>query len=206
MTVCVPRIPGRDESFYRAASSVVRQRLAPGDHCIFRSYVDVDRKGAAFARNKLLSEVTTEWTAWLDDDDELLDHHLAVLLSEAKRTDSDLIYSIPTMLSGSDPTAVSVNGEWVKPWGVPFGPEQEHHLRNAGSFIPITHLVRTKMAKDAGGFPNGRTLSDGRYQGEDERYLIALLDAGASFLHVPETTWLWNGGHGGNTAGRSDQR
>jgi hypothetical protein len=51
--------------------------------------------------------------------------------------------------------------------------------------------VRTETVRKAGGFPEGRTLPSGRYQGEDERYLINLLDAGATFEHLDQKTWFW---------------
>lgn len=202
VTVCIPTIPGREDLLQRAVRSVTDQS-GPAEIKIL-THLDVARKGAAHARNRLLSEVRTEWVAWLDDDDEFMGHHVSTLLEVLNSTGADLAYPIPEMASGDDPTAVSRNGEWVKPWGVPFGPEQEEHLRTQGSFIPITHLVRTSTVLDAGGFPEGRLLDDGRYQGEDERYLLSLLDVGAKFVHVPEKTWLWHGGHGCNTAGLAD--
>lgn len=198
VTVCVATIPGRERLLKRALLSVDRQHLSPAAVTV---ELDRNRTGAAATRNRMLATVDTEWVAWLDDDDQLLPNHLAVLTDAAEG--ADLVYPTPRMVTGRDPTAVSVNGQWIKPWGVPFGPEQEHHLRTQGSFIPVTHLVRTETALKAGGFPEGRTLPDGRYQGEDERYLIGLLDAGARFRHVNEETWLWFGSHGSNTAGKA---
>jgi glycosyltransferase involved in cell wall biosynthesis len=198
VTVCVATIPGRERLLKRALLSVDRQHLTPDAVLV---ELDRNRTGAAATRNRMLATVDTEWIAWLDDDDQFLSNHLAVLMDAAEG--ADLVYPTPRMVTGRDPTAVAVNGRWQLPWGVPFGPEQEQHLRTQGSFIPVTHLVRTETALKAGGFPEGRTLPDGRYQGEDERYLIALLDAGARFRHVNEETWLWFGSHGSNTAGKA---
>ena len=200
VTAVVATIPGREHLLTRATASIDAQ-CRPVDAVIVEH--DYWRTGAASTRNRALAKVDTDYIAWLDDDDELLPNHLDVLMAEAETTGADLVYPVPQMASGTDPTAVSVMGQWIRPWGVPFGPEQEHHLRTQGSFIPITHLVRTGMVLAAGGFPEGRTLPAGRYQGEDERYLIALLDAGARFTHVAETTWRWHGSHGTNTAGRA---
>jgi glycosyltransferase involved in cell wall biosynthesis len=199
IAVVIPTIPGRHELFEEALSSVEAQHRQP-DQIVIE--VDVERTGAAATRNRALERVEADLVAWLDDDDQLLPNHLGAL--ERVIGDTDLVYSTPRMVGGPDPTAVTVNGRWVKPWGVPFGREQERHLRELGSFIPITHLVRTEVVRRAGGFPEGGTLPDGRYQGEDERYLIALLDTGARFHHLNIVTWLWRV-HSGHTAGKGTQ-
>jgi glycosyltransferase involved in cell wall biosynthesis len=201
VTVCIATIPGREHLLNRAASSVDAQRRKPDAVVVER---DFWRTGAAKARNRALEKVDTEWIAWLDDDDELRPNHLAVLMREAvKDTSVDLWYPVPKLVTGTDPTAVVLNGRWVKPWGQRFTVESAYHIKARGSFIPITHLVRTSLVREIGGFPEGQTLPDGRYQGEDERYLINLLDAGAWFAHVNQVTWRWYGSHGSNTAGKA---
>lgn len=197
IAVVIPTIPGREPLLERALVSVNRQFRQP-DQVIIE--YDQERSGAAAARNRALERVETDLVAWLDDDDELMRNHLGAL--EHALADYDLAYSTPRMVGGPDPTAVTQRGVWRKPWGVHFGREQERHLREQGSFIPITHLVRTELVRKAGGFPDGRTLAGGRYQGEDERYLIALLDAGARFTHINVPTWLWHV-HAGHTAGKA---
>ena len=197
VTVAIATIPGRERLLSRALLSCDRQWRQPERVLVEH---DFDRTGAAATRNRMLGKVDTEWVAWLDDDDQFLPNHLAVLLDASE--DADLVYPTPRMASGFDPTAVVVDGRWVKPWGVPFTDECAFHIKARGSFIPVTHMVRTEKVLEAGGFPEGRTLPDGRYQGEDERYLIELLEAGARFKHVNEQTWLWFGSHGSNTAGK----
>jgi hypothetical protein len=197
VAVCIPTIPGREVMLERALRSVKVQRRQPDEVLV---ELDSDRTGAAATRNRLIERCQSDWIAWLDDDDMLLPQHLKVLMKEASYGDADLIYPTPRMVGGRDPTATSVNGKWRLPWGVPFGPEQERHLRQHGSFIPIAHLVRASLARLVGGFPDGYRLPTGRYRGEDEAYLLALLDAGARFLHVNEQTWLWHV-HDAHTAG-----
>lgn len=197
VAVCIPTIPGREAMLERALRSVKQQRRQPDEVLV---ELDSDRTGAAATRNRLIERCQSDWIAWLDDDDQLLPNHLRVLMGEAQHGDADLIYPTPRMVGGRDPTATSVNGKWRLPWAVPFGPEQERHLRTHGSFIPITHLVRTELVRSVGGFPDGYRLPTGRYRGEDEAYLLALLDAGARFLHVNEQTWLWHV-HDAHTAG-----
>jgi glycosyltransferase involved in cell wall biosynthesis len=197
IAVVIPTIPGREQLLERALVSVRRQFRQP-DQVVVE--YDEARTGAAAARNRALASVETDLIAWLDDDDELCRNHLGALAHAI--AGFDLAYSTPVMVGGTDPTAVTLRGVWRKPWGVPFGLEQEKHLRELGSFIPITHMVRTAAVRRVGGFPDGRTLDDGRYQGEDERYLIALLDAGARFTHINVPTWKWHV-HDGHTAGKA---
>jgi glycosyltransferase involved in cell wall biosynthesis len=196
IAVVIPTIPGRERLLERALVSVRRQ-FRQADQVVVE--YDEQRAGAAATRNRALAQVETDLVAWLDDDDELMRNHLGAL--EHAIHGHDLAYSTPVMVGGNDPTAVTVRGVWRKPWGVAFGREQEKHLRELGSFIPVTHMVRTEAVRKAGGFPEGRTLPDGRYQGEDERYLIGLLDQGARFTHINVPTWRWHL-HDAHTAGK----
>lgn len=165
------------------------------------------RTGAAASRNRAMQRVTADVIAWLDDDDEWLPHHIASCLRVLEADPSvDLVYPAPRMAgTGRDPTAVTYQGRIVLPWGIRFGPEQEAHLRRQGSFIPMTHLVRTEIVRRVDGFPDGFVLPDGRYRGEDEAYLIRLLDAGAHFEHLDRKTWRWYAHPGTSTAGRGRQ-
>jgi hypothetical protein len=206
VTVVVPTIPGREELLVRALRSVEAQTWKPRVIVIH----DDDRRGAAWARNEGLAQVTTPWIAWLDDDDELLLNHVEVLLRAAKKHNADLVYSYPRFVNYVDPLAVSVNGAWVSPFGVPFGPEQEAHLRTQGNFIPVTYLVRTRLARAVGGMPEGGTFLVAPTVGasaecEDYGFLLRLLDVGARLHHEPKMTWryhVW----GGNVGGRGAER
>jgi glycosyltransferase involved in cell wall biosynthesis len=200
VTVCIPTVYGREELLDRAIASAQAQTWPAARILIQR---DVDREGAAAMRNQLLARVDTEWTAWLDDDDWLKPGHLeAVSRAVRQERDADLVYTVPLMepyqvRDGVPsrpvcPAATTYQGVFPRePWGLRWCAELESHLRRNGSFIPITHLVRTDTAVKAGGFPRGTVLPDGRYRGEDEGYLIALLDHGAVFHHVDKVTWHW---------------
>lgn len=185
VAVVIPTITGRESMLDHALKSVLNQTREP-DQVIVQH--DRDGDGAAVTRNRGLEAVDCDLTAWLDDDDQLLPNHVERLSRVLERAPSvDLVYPIPRVEGGRDPTAVAVNGQWVKPWGVPFGPEQETHLREQGSFIPITHMVRTEIVRRIGGFPPPNTV---RWL-EDWGYLVNLLDAGARFFHLPVVTWRW---------------
>jgi len=201
VTVVVPTIPTRPRLLDRALTSVWAQERPP-DAVIVEP--DDDGTGAAATRNRALARVTTEWVAWLDDDDELRPRHLALLLGEAEVSGADLVYPWFDVVNGTDPLAVTVGGVLRSPLGVPFLAEQAEHLRHRGNFIPVTTLVRTETARAAGGFPTPGSEEWPHTECEDWGFLIRLLDAGARFSHLPERTWLWHH-HAANTSGRADR-
>lgn len=189
VSVVIPTIPGRERFLARAIRSVQQQDWPPVEWIV---EPDPDRTGAAATRNRALERVNGEVVAWLDDDDYLLPWHLKVCTRVLRADPSvGLVYPRPVIDPALDPTATTYRGEIRSPWGIRWCPELAAHIRNHGSFIPMTHLVRTDLVRGIGGFPDGRTLPDGRYQGEDERYLIALMDAGVRFEHVDRKTWVW---------------
>lgn len=202
VAVVVPTIPGREDMLQRALTSVHAQRRKPDQVVIER---DSERTGAWATRNRALERVETDVIAWLDDDDTLKPNHLIANMRVMEQSPwrPDLVYPIPKMVGGADPTAVTHQGRFpVSPWGLRWTPEHAAHLRNVGSFIPMTHLVRTSYVREVGGFRPGYTVDGGRYRGEDEDYLIRILDAGAIFEHLPEPTWYWHV-HNRHTAGRA---
>jgi glycosyltransferase involved in cell wall biosynthesis len=166
---------------------------------------DSERTGAWAARNRALERVTADVVAFLDDDDTLKNNHLIACMRVLEQSPfrPDLVYPRPVMAGGTDPTAVTHQGVFpTSPWGLRFTEEHAAHIRHIGSFIPMTHVVRTAKVRAAGGFRPGYMVDGGRrYRGEDEDYLIRLLDEGAVFEHLDAKTWIWNV-HRGNTAGR----
>jgi glycosyltransferase involved in cell wall biosynthesis len=213
VAVAIPTIPGREALYRRAVASVHAQTRRPDRILVQR---DDARLGAADARNKLLeraADAGIDVIAWLDDDDWLRPTHLRACMRVLEDDPGvDLVYPRPVMADGHpDPTAVTHQGVFpTSPWGLRFCDEFADHIRELGSFIPMTHLVRVRAAVAAGGFPPGRTVTGGRlvptrYQGEDERYLIAMLDQGARFEHLDSKTWVW-WKNPASTAGRGDVR
>ena len=200
VAVCIPTIDGRERMLARAVASVNAQRRRPDQLLIER---DTERTGAAATRNRLLARVETDVIAWLDDDDLLEPNHLIANMRVLRaRPEVTLVYPRPRMVGGHDPTAVTYQGRFpTVPWGLRWCPEFEKHLRVLGSLTPSTHMVRPAAVRAGGGYPEGRPLLSGRYQGEDEAYLIALLDHGAVFEHLDAKTWKWVV-HDRQTAGR----
>ena len=193
VTVVVPTILGREALLDRALASVRAQTVQPMDVIVV---YDRDRKGAWWARNIGAAQVETTFVCFLDDDDQLQEDGLELLLAGQEESGADLVYGCTEVVGGRDPLAVSRDGVWVNPCGVPFGPEQERHLRYQGSFIPIGWLSRAGMIKAVGGFPP----SGGPGREEDYQLLLKLRNFGARFHHIPVRTYRYYI-HDANTGG-----
>lgn len=199
ITVIVPTISGREHLLIRAITSAQRQTRPPREIIIVN---DMDRRGAALARNCGVALADTEWIAWLDDDDQLLPEHLQVLHRGAEWSGADLVYSYPRFIGGPDPLACpdETGSTIVRPIDVAWNAHAERHLREVGNFIPVTYLVRTGLTKAVDGMPE--SFSDEWPKDcEDHGFLVRLLDAGARFFHVATVTWIYNF-HSANTGGR----
>lgn len=186
VSVVVPYVDEHADLLPRILASIAAQTVAVTAVEVIH---DRDRRGAAWARNRGLAKVTTEFVAFADADDELAPTYVERLTAAQRETGADLVYPCTEVIGGRDPLAVSYQGRWVNPCGVPFGPEQERHLRYAGSFIPLGWLGNTEMVRKAGGFPP----SGGPGREEDYQLLVNLLNASpkARFYHVPEKLYRY---------------
>lgn len=192
VAVCIPSIPPRKELLDRAMRSVLAQSRKP-DQIVVE--IDHDGAGAGPTRNKAWQRATTDYIAFLDDDDEFLPEHLAVCMKVARQTGADLVYPWFDLIGWPEATpqrpdamATMLNGQLIHPLGVPFGPEQEAHMRRH-AFIPITTLVRRSALEKSGGFPTPGTPEWPRDDCEDWGGWLRLLDSGAKFAHAPKRTW-----------------
>ena len=189
VTVIIPHISTRQSGLMRALGSVVSQTLPARS---IKVMTDVFRDGSAITRNRGLHGVETPWVAFLDDDDELLPHHLETLVKAGLETGAQVVYP--------GCRVVDVNGAEIprqEEWGR-FGQTFDAGLLRQKSYIPVTSLVRTAVAQRAlFGAPDGSVYDDWGF------YLRAL-NNGAKFHHVPEVTWTWVH-HGKNTSGRPDR-
>ncbi len=177
----------------RALGSVVAQTCQP---CEISVAVDHDHQGAAATRNRAWRNSSAEWIAFLDDDDELLPHHLEALLAAHEATGADLVFPWFEVVGGTDPLAI--NGQPVL--GHPFDDEAREHLLTVGNHIPVTVLVRRAALEAVGGFPQPGSDAWSNPTCEDWGCWIALLNAGYQFHHHPEVTWVWRH-HCANTSG-----
>lgn len=172
ITVVIPTLPERADLLARAVASVRAQTLS-ADLAV---EVDEHREGAAAARNRALERVATEWVAFLDDDDEFKPNHLRACLRAAALMHADVVYPGYDVV-GEDP---------VNCFGLPF---QARFLRQT-NFIPVTTLCRTEAVLRVGGFQ--AHPDEFGNPCEDWGLWLALLDAGASFRHLPQRTWIWH--------------
>jgi glycosyltransferase involved in cell wall biosynthesis len=184
VTAVIPSIPPRARMLRQAVASVLSQ-TRPVDAISIA--IDHNREGSAATRNRALFAASTEWCAFIDDDDQWKANHVERLLATAQETNADVVYPWPEMNGMTDPRPDR--------FGKPFDPDE---LRR-GSYIPVTSLVRTKLAQECGGFHFG---PNSPY--DDHAFYLAMLDAGAKFVHLPERTWIWNV-LGQNTSGRPDR-
>ena len=193
ITVVTPTIPPRAVMLGRARASVKAQKRPADDHVIA---VDWTGAGPGATRNTALSRVTTEWVAFLDDDDEWLPHHLRACEKMAALTGADLVYPIGRYdRLGDDP---------LRQIGQAFSANR----LMVGNFIPITVLARTELILDVGGFP--ASGDDAPYMGsqpcEDWGLWLRLLAADAKFAPLHQITWICHDAHTGaygNFSGRA---
>lgn len=189
ITVCIPAHPARVRSgmLDRALRSVQWQTLLPAAVSVA---VDLNGDGAPATRQRALDAVRTEWVAFLDSDDFFFPEHLEKLAIHAQETGADMVYSWFKVLDGAgnllehDP--VFPESHYTNP----FDPDNPIETT-------ITTLCRTSLAQRAG----FEALNRGEMNtGEDRRFVLDLLAAGAKISHLVDKTWAW-AHHGLNTSG-----
>lgn len=193
ITVVIPTIAPRAALLHEAITSVQRQRLLPVDLLVSR---DKHREGAAATRARGAAEVKSGWTAFLDDDDLMLPHHLEALAACQVVTGADYVYSYYTVMD--EQGKLHPNVDPLGNFGMAFDPASPRQTT-------ITILVRTELAQrfpfhePTEGVPYG---ADGRRlnSGEDWQFTLDCVAAGAKIVHLPMHTWLWRH-HSGNTSG-----
>jgi hypothetical protein len=207
VTVVIPSIPPRQAMRERAAGSAwaALQRLdrSPISPDTFATGVliveDGARKGAARTRHLGLTNVKTEWVAFLDDDDVMLDDHLEKLYTAAVEHQADYLWSrfVIVYADGSlQPGPAFLGEKAFRQWD-DADPCQ----------TTIVTMVDTELALAAGGFEqfdDTGELIDGQRRGEDFEFTMRCRKAGAVFRHVPAVTWHWHH-HGKNTSGLPDR-
>jgi glycosyltransferase involved in cell wall biosynthesis len=188
ITVCIATIPIRARMLRKALASVAIQTLQPAAIVVEYDHL---RTGAAATKNRALAKVETDWVAFLDDDDQFMPVHLEKLRDAATETGCDIIYSMPLVPQapgGIDPSGMR---------GAPFDADE---LRKR-SYIQTTSLIRAKLMQSTGGFQLPKHVESDY---DDWGAFLSLLNAGATFYHLPEQTFVWEH-HGKNTSGRADR-
>ena len=165
----------------RAARSV-RAQTVPVEHILAE---DIHHMGAAITRAHGLALVETEWTAFLDSDDEMDPDHIEQLLVCQQETGADYVYPWFRVRGGTDPFPMF--------FGKPFDPERPNSTT-------ITILVRTELAKTVN-FARDPAV---QVSGEDFQFTLGCIAAGAKIVHLPRRSWTWHH-HGKNSAGLPDR-
>lgn len=190
VTAVIPvHLPNLENGMLTRAMASVSRQTRPVDQISVA--VDRNREGAAITRDTALSGVTTEWTAFLDSDDQWYPDHVAALMVTALSTRADVVYPWFDVPEGFDP--------FPQYEGQPFN---EQVIRNTQNYIPITVLAKTELLHRVGGF-RANVRGTGTNPCDDWGMWLALLDAGAKFTHHNGRTWRWNW-HQGNTSGSGE--
>lgn len=163
ITIVTPTIPGREHLLNECRTSVAA--LASTQPITHITMLDSNGDGPAAMRNRMLSQVLTEWTLFLDDDDLLFPNYLHAVTPHLAA--ADVVYTAWQLSGATDP--------------VPY-PRFDPDLLRQHNFIPVTACVRTEALRKVGGFPNDAEL-------EDHALWLALLDAGARFTYTPVIAW-----------------
>lgn len=173
-----------------ALTSVALQELQA---CAIVVEYDHLRTGAAETKNRALSRATSEFVAFLDDDDEFLPDHLRLLRQAADEEHADVVYSLPRVINRE--------GHQVArqfDWGGGYAFDADYLRRKA--HIQTTCLVRTSHAKAVGGFEF--VTDETGSSNDDHGFFLKLLDNGSKFHHVHLDTFVWRH-HGYGTATQS---
>lgn len=176
----IPTIAPRGKMLRRAVKSIQTQTYPVDQISIC---VDTRREGAAMTRNRAKSALVTDWTCFLDDDDELYQFHVGKMIECARETGADVVYPWFDVVGGTDP--------WPERFQRPWDPEHPY-------LFPITAMIRTELAQ-AVDFPTRETY-EGQWEGEDWPFWKAVFAMGATVAHAPYRTWRWYH-HTGNTSG-----
>jgi glycosyltransferase involved in cell wall biosynthesis len=192
ISVITPVHPARVRNgmLRRAQQSVADQTLLPDAHCVA---VDLDEAGAAPTRDRALRMASTDWVATLDSDDYFLPRHLEWLLRHAQATDADLVYSW-FKVQTADGTILEDDPVFpITHYLNPFDPTDPIETT-------ITVLVRNELARQVGYVALNR--GHNQNSGEDRRFTLECLKAGAKIEHLVRKSWIW-AHHGQNTSGLS---
>lgn len=182
VTAVIPTIPPRMMVSFPLALRSVMQQTHPVS--AISVAIDTTKQGAWHTRGRALIGATTEWVAFIDDDDVWYPQHLERLLACAEETGADYTFSWFDLGPGC--AGADSGYDPLGHFGKPFDPENPHHTT-------MNVLVRTELAQQVGFTPPPE--SDGpnpRVANEDWRFMIGCVQAGAKIVHLPERTWRYN--------------
>lgn len=183
ITVVIPSLRSRFPLLQQRALPSVLKQTVPARAIV--TVVDTERAGAWDTRNRGMDCVTTDWMAFLDDDDDLLPHHLETLLELVHENQADVAWGWFEVVGSVDP--------FPSHRGRAFNADDPH-------VFPITTLVRTELVRDSRARFMPDTERTGAWDVQDLPFWRTLWDAGATFSCTSRITWRW-WHHSSNTSG-----
>lgn len=167
--VITPSLPERAELLVECCESVRAQTIA----CAHHVFLDHDRIGPAVIRNTIMTRLSCEYVAFVDDDDLIDPGHVETLLAACEREHADVAFS------------------WYRAQGAP-ETERIHEwddyalgvMLSGRNLVPVTVVARREAVLEAGGF-----WPEDRY--EDHALWLRMLGNGSTFTVVPEETWTY---------------
>ena len=170
----------------RAINSVAAQTLEAASLSIA---IDEEKIGAWHIWQRALDGASTRWVAFLDDDDEMLPHHLETLCAAQEATGAHVIVSWYEVMYGVDPAPLGRFCQF---------PDQPALATTPFHSFGITCLVDRQFVVEHDVRFRERTL--GVTPAEDAMFWREMADKGARFHQLPDITWrYYHGGH--NTSG-----
>ena len=180
ITICIPSIPPRAEYLTRAIKSVTDQTQPVSAVSVA---FDLDRAGAWATRNRALAMATTTWVGFLDDDDELMPHHVHRLLNLAMDENADMVWGWFDIAGPSQDPFPHYRG-------------RQYDIANP-HIVPITYIAKRELLMDGPGF---QPDTIGAWDNQDQPVIDHIVRAGAKLHATPDSTWLWHH-HNRNTSG-----
>jgi hypothetical protein len=186
VTVCTATISIRAELLKRAVASVSNQNLKVAEHLV---ELDKNKEGHTVMLDRMINKAKTKYVAILDDDDELLPHHIELLYKKIEETQADLVY--PHFKYSNLPDG----GHLERFRGLAWSNDNVHQ-------VPITWIAKRETILEVGGFSEGFDINsyevdnEGNRIGQDFHLIKKLAAANKHITNIPEVTWIYHVGHG----------
>jgi hypothetical protein len=161
LTLVTATLPSRSLLLAEMFTSVTEQTVPPACHIVMRD----DGAGFVNTINRAVSLVDTEFFCLVDDDDLLYFDHVETLTNNL---DADIVWT------------------WCDVQGRDWNPNQGYTpgKLQTGNYIPSNLAMRTELWRELGGYREG-------YGHPDWDLLKRAETLGATFLNIPEITWVY---------------